>query len=284
MRHKKLINQGKTLRMGFVFLGLVFFLIISSFVSKLIGVARLSVFDGEHRFTVLLQEVLDKEKNTLISFAPDTKSISVLTVGGVDNANVHKISLILGVPIDGFVVFSSLQNKKNVNSGSYIQSFLRQGALQQDILQTNLTFFDFARLWFFTRSISDYEIVYDSYSISLSTDALSDAVLDKLAGELFMDDTLSKEKMSIHIVNASGVTGLGNRIARLFTNSGGNVIAVSTGENILSKSEVGYTGKDSYTLKRVIKLLDCKAKILKNQAISDIVITVGIDKAGQFAL
>lgn len=283
MRRKKLINQGKTLRMGFVFLGLVFFLIIGSFISKLIDIAKLSLFDGEHRFTVLLQEVSDKEKNTLVSFAPDTKSISVLTVDGVENGNVHKLSLILGVPIDGFIVFSSLQNKKHVNSG-YIQSFLRQGIWQQGISQTNLTFFDFARLWFFTRSISDYEIAYDTYHASLSTKALSDAVLDKLVGELFMDDTLSKEKMSIHIVNASGVTGLGNRIARLFTNSGGNVIAVSTGESILSKSEVGYTGKDSYTLKRVIKLLNCKTKILKNQAISDIIITVGIDKAGQFAL
>ncbi len=279
MRKKKIHNNGKTLRMGFVFLGLVFFLLVGSFVSKIVTVAKQSLFDGEHRFTVLLQN------NTLVSFAPDLKSISLLEVEGINIADSQKISVILGVPVDGFVTFSSLiREDKSRVSNQYILSLLKQGVLQQGISQTNLTLFDFLRLWFFTKSIPNYEVTYATYRIASPTEALSDLVLDKLVSSLFVDDALSSEKVSINIVNASGVTGLGNRIARILTNSGGNVIAVSTANDIIPKSEVRFIEKDSYTLERIVKLLSCKVSPVENNAISDIVVTIGKYRAAQFSL
>lgn len=276
MRQKKIKQEkGKALRMGFVFLGLVTLFIISSFVSKIIGRAMQSLYDGEHRFTVMFSETPNKNASTLISFSPDTKTIAVLKIVGIEKTDYQKLSVILGLPVDGFVEFSSLQSQ-------HILPLLKKGILKQDINSTNLTNFDFARLWFFTISVPVYQITSREYRLLPPTEALSDTSLDKIIATLFTDSSIMEEKVSIHIINASGVMGLGNRFARILTNSGGNVIAVSTANSILPRSEVGFAGKETYTLSRIARLLGYRAIPLKKQALSDIVVTLGKDKAAQF--
>lgn len=285
MRQKKLQGDGKTLKMAFVFLVLIVLLIVGSFLGKAYSLFKKSLFDGDHRITIFFQgRNLEKDGNILISFAPDKKNISLLQIQLEEKIVPQKLSIIVGIPIDGFVTFSSSLPKKSKFEINDILSFLKRGIKRESIDKTDLTFFDFVRLWFFTKSIPTYEITTKEYSITNGEQALSDQDLDKITSSLFLDDTLSKEKVSIQIVNASGVSGLGNRLARLLTNSGGNIVSVITGSNILPKSEIAYTEK-TYTLEQILKLVPSKTRQIKeSDGISDIIITLGKDKADIFSL
>ncbi|MBI2431219.1 MAG: LytR C-terminal domain-containing protein [Candidatus Levybacteria bacterium] len=272
---KKQDANNKTLRMAFVFIALVLSLIVGSYASKIFQIAKESLFDGSHRLTVLFE-------HTVISFAPWEKSISVLEVEMVEKVNYQTLSVMLGLPIDGFVISS--HPFEPVKESRQVLSLLWRGFIKQDSLETNLTTFDFARLWLFTRFTPSYQFVKKDYRVISLDDVLSDTQLDKLMASLFLDVALSEEKVSIYIVNASGVTGLGNRIARLLTNVGGNVVAVSTGDSMLPVSEISAANMDTYTLKKIRRLLPYKVTMLNKKTIADIVITLGKDKSGLFSL
>ncbi|GEM_PF-812713 len=283
MRQKKFTSNGKTLHMAFLFLGLVALLIIGSFISKVVHVAKQGLFDGQHRLTILF-ESKPAEKGTLISFAPDKKTISILEIEG-EAFDYKKLSVGLGIPIDGYVRLSApIAKQSDALQNGEILSLLKKGLFGNDVLQTNVTPIDFVRLWLFTKSIPGYDMTEEKYRLASLSDELVNTGLDKVVALLFADKTLSEEKVSIHIINASGVTGLGNKLARLLTNSGGNVVAVSTGNAILPRCEIGFIEEDTYTLEKIEKLLGCKTIQMKKQTISDIVITLGKDKANFFAL
>lgn len=84
-----------------------------------------------------------------------------------------------------------------------------------------------------------------------------------------------REKISIAIVNGTGVAGLGNRIARLITNIGGNVVSVSTSDNLISDSEILYSKENNYTARRIAQILSFKINNKDNMDISDVTIFIG---------
>ena len=66
-------------------------------------------------------------------------------------------------------------------------------------------------------------------------------------------------------------------MARLITNISGNVVLVSTSQNMQGKSVILYKGKKSYTLERLSKLLGFDVMENKSQSLADIAIQIGKD-------
>lgn len=266
MKRRKKNLAKNNLRVAFIFCVLLTLLILISLIFKLFFLIQRSSFDGEHRFTIVVSDTLGK--NEVISFAPQTQTISVLRFP--KSANLK----ILPIPIDGTVFFKKDKELK-------IQSKLKTMLLHYNNLSTNLTIIDIARLSLFARTVFPSSITELEFPTPKGEEATLDAlVIDKISFQLFSDPTILEEKVSIAIINGTGQLGLGNRLARLITNMGGNVVTVSTADSVVNTSEIFYSNGRTYTLKRLNKVLGFKTVIAKKQGITEMTIIIGKDSLG----
>ena len=72
---------------------------------------------------------------------------------------------------------------------------------------------------------------------------------------------------------------MGNKIARLIGNLGGNVILVDSSKETESKSKIVYKN-DSYTVRKISKILGVPAEKKEMNSISDVIVIIGKDKEG----
>ena len=112
--------------------------------------------------------------------------------------------------------------------------------------------------------------------------------LDKELKSIYLDSEIANEKLSISVVNATGVNGLGKRVSRYVSNMGGRVVDVSSRNENLEKSQIIYKG-ESKSLEYLANILNIEnktefqegsndAKIGYSEIIkSDIVIVIGLD-------
>lgn len=274
MKRKSKNVHKQSLRLAFVFFLSVLFLLICSLAFRLIAIVQKSEFDSTHRFTIAVSKALQNESFSLISFAPETKSISILSVPKNNKQNyLWEWGKRFEVPIDGYVSFSKLDNDQNHPSRALLNMLLNYNKLQ-----TNLTIIDLVRLWFFARTVPNQTIV----SKQLELLENNENGTDKIIFSLFLDQTISLENQEIAIVNGALVLGLGNKLSRLIQNLGGHVVSVSTADKEVEVSEVSYYGKKTYTVKRLAQILGFKltnkGKNRDENAISDVIITIGRDR------
>lgn len=277
MRVKQNQQTGKTVRFALLFFVFIFLIIIGSFVIKGITILKSSLFDGEHRFTVFLQSN-NNTRHALLSVSPKESTVSILHIDGKKISSPQELSLLLGLPIDAVV----LQQGDDL---IFLKSKFWDFIYSYKKVKTNMTFLDAARLFIFTKGIPEYNISEKTYSFLPDvSDQQDTTALDTLISSLFADSAITDEKRSIHIVNASGVLGLGNRVARIITNMGGNVVAVTTGDSMLPVSEIAYSEKESYTVQKLQRLLNVKSVLTNKHAISDIVVILGKDRSMFFII
>lgn len=111
--------------------------------------------------------------------------------------------------------------------------------------------------------------------------------LDKELKQIYIDSEIAEEKLSISVVNASGINGLGKRVSRYVSNTGGRVIDLSTRNENLEKSIILYKN-DSKTMAYLSKILniDNALKVEDNSSKynefselykADVVIILGLD-------
>lgn len=259
MKRKKKKAEGHTLRLAITFFVLVGLLVLGSLVVKLATVVEKSSFDGVHRFTV---EFKEKQSSEVVSFAPDTRSISILKIQDV--SPTLSVGKFLGIPIDAKVKNSRQEKNVASNLASLLFSYGK--------VETTLTPIDILRLWIFSREVPSSSVATKEISSSLDG-----ASIDKISSSRFVDYTLSQENISIQIVNGTGVSGLGNRLARLITNMGGNVVSVETSDGLIKQSKITYQRKKTYTLEKLIKVLGFPSSFAEEKGIADVVLTVGED-------
>lgn len=274
MKRKSKKVDKQNLRLVFLFCLGVLCLIVISLLFRLGAIISQSRFDGEHRFTIAVSKALQNESFSLISFAPEIKSISILIIPRNNKKNyLWEWGKRFEVPIDGYVSFSKLDNGKNHPSSALLNMLLNYNKLQ-----TNLTVIDFLRLWFFARTVPRGTIV----SKQLELLENNEKGTDKIILSLFSDPTVSLENQEIAIVNGALILGLGNKLSRLIQNFGGHVVSVSTADKEVEVSEVSYYGRKTYTVKRLTQILGFKltnkGKNRDENAISDVIITIGRDR------
>lgn len=268
-RKKEKKERKGNLRLAFFFSLFVTLLILLSLSFKAAAVVLQSKFDGEHRFTIVLNNA-DKEKGVnVVSFAPDAKTMSILVLRG--DIDPKDTAYYLGVPIDATIQTEKSYESINTDVSGTLQEFF----FTFPLLQTGMNIVDMGRLWFFARSVPAHNIVVQEASIYTDVDSEKELLIDKLSTQLFTDFVLSSERQSIHVVNASGVPGIGNKFARMISNSGGIVVSVTTGDEIVDTSTVSYVGESSYTVNRLKKLVKGRAEPMQKRGISDIILTIG---------
>lgn len=226
-------------------------------------------FDGKHNITILIYKDQNEQKNRgeIFSFSPDNSAISEISVESQNS--LLGVGKDLEVPIDGKINVTKLSDFKDPIK---IESTLGSIILNYKDVKTNLTLIDLFRLWYFSRSIPKNSIMTDTIVLTAEINQG-----DYVVSDYFVDYAMLKEKGTIQIINGTGVSGLGNKLAKLITNIGGNVVSVSTSDNLLDSSEIIYYGDSTYTSSRLAKILKFKTVQTKNPGISDITISLGKD-------
>ena len=260
MRKKARVEKNST-KFAILFVLFVFVIILISAVLKAASVIRQSKFDGSNRFTI---SVSNNKNLEIISFSPDIHSISILKLDGeVKNLKLERF---LKIPIDGFVKGSFLKIDQDV------ASLMSNIFFNYNNVKTNLTIIDILRLVLVSKTTPLNNIAI--YNISSS---LGGQKVDKIVEKIFKDEEIEKENQTVEIINTTEVLGLGGRLARFITNMGGNVIQVSTEKNLEKNSYVLYTGRKTYTVKRLSEALGFKLVQMDKKFIADIRIVLGED-------
>ena len=261
MKKKKDLPLSNT-RIAIIFFIILLFFVSISLIFKLIVVIREGKFDDGRRFTL---SVSDKKNLEVMSLAPSAKTIAVFKFNR--NIGSYEAGQLLKVPIDGFITSSSLDLSQKPDS-----LFLKS-IFNAKTLQTNLTIIDLLKLLIISKSITPGLVTTKNISGDLIP-----SELDKIVGRLVSDELIEKDNQTIQIINGTGIGGLGNRLARLVTNMGGDVIIVATSDSPKNKSTISYIDKKTYTVERLQKVLGYPAVRQANNAISDITIIIGEDK------
>ncbi len=249
-------------------IAIVFFIILLFFVSlslvfKIVLVVRAGQFDDSKRFTLAIS---DSKNLEVMSLSGSAKTITIFKLSR--NIGSYEAGQFLEIPIDAFITSNSLDLNQKTDS-----LFLK-AIFSYKKVQTNLTVIDLLKLLIFSKTVVSSSVNTKNISVDLSP-----SELDKLVARLVSDDLIEKDKQTIQIINGTDVGGLGNRLARLITNMGGDVIIVATSDNPKKISKISYIDQKTYTVERLRKVLGYPAVKEGNNAISDITIVIGEDKA-----
>lgn len=260
MKHKKK-SQSTNLRFAFIFCVSVLFLITISFLIKAILIVKASNYDGNHRYNLAIYQ---GSKESLISFSPQSKSISILTLTGNVNGNIGKFT---ELPVDSSITDrdGGTINKDNLSSTLSHYIFNYTG------LKTNMTIIDAIRVSLFAKEVQKASIYERDLS---SNDSLS---INSFTSSFFIDPQIANEKVTIEIINGTQVVGLGNRLANLLNNIGADVVLVTSSDKEEQATKIMYFGDSNYTIKRISKILGVKPTQSSQRDISDVTLIIGND-------
>jgi len=190
-------------------------------------------------------------------------------IGG-DRLLADTLTNFLAIPIDGFLDFSALQDQK---SATEVVEFLRKNPFSGlnflSALKTDLTIWELLRLKLgmgrvrFDKvkelnldklSVLDRENLPDGTPVYTTDPVKLDSVLSD-----FADPAITFEHKTIAVLNTTGQPQLAQKVARLITNLGGNVIITTNASQKLQKTLI--QGEQSLTLRRLKQIFRLSDKI-----------------------
>ena len=256
-------KDGKNLRLAGLFVMIVLGLIVISVLVNFLLIVKASKFDGSHN---LIISFVGKDKAQIVSFSPQNRTLSILDIDS--KYNHEDLAKSLEIPIDGIIISQS-PNRNNISSTLLKSAFSFGASLK------NLTILDAFRLFLFCKTIPQNNI----YERQLSSE-FNDTQKSTVISLSLTDASVYQENQTIQVINAADVYGLGSRLATLITNIGGNVVLVSTSDETIQNSKIVYSGKESYTAKKISDYLGILTQQSDQRGVADVIITIGRDKAG----
>jgi hypothetical protein len=267
MRKEETDKEAHSIRTLALYGLLVFLVVLVSFLFRAYSIVQSSKFDGQHRFTLAVGE--GTRAYGLLSFEPETASVSLLTFSNGSSIPFSELNRKAGIIPDGYIK-TSYPLEMHTTIPSLLQSFI----FHNNSIVKNVTIYDLMRFYFFASKIPASTI--STQELKLSADA---GTFNKEVSLLFKDTFFSQENVSIQIVNAADQSGLGSRLGRVIDNIGGTVVSVKTAVTPEMKSRLQYNGHETYTLEKLHSFLLIRPEVQKAQAVADIVIVIGKDMA-----
>ncbi|HSW97537.1 MAG TPA: LytR C-terminal domain-containing protein [Candidatus Saccharimonadales bacterium] len=259
--HKE-TNSLKTVLLYFI---VVTILICISLVIKAFYIYQQSKFDPAHEF--VLAVVQQNKVKDIISFHPETQSISLLQLQD-QNLPYARLAKDFGITTNGYI-----ETQDGQNSYDDISSLMWTSIMHSADWHSDLTILDKLRLLFFAKNVS-----INNKSIQQISLTHQNPDLNTIIATALNDQDISSENVTIQIINTTTVSGLGQRLGKVLTNMGANVVDVTSSEKTQQQSTIAYFGNETYTVDRLQKFFGVTATKLTKQTIADIVITIGKDK------
>jgi len=263
---KKTAHQGnKSLKTVYLYFIIVFIIIFFALILKVIAIYQQSIYDPAHLFVLAVTQ--QKSVKEIIAFHPETPSLSILLIQD-PHINYKNLAKDYGFVTDGYI-----ETQQQINENTDPTSVLWASVMHTVSWQSNLTILDKIRLMLFVKNVSINNKNVEKISLINQTPDLNTTIATALN-----DQNISSENVTIQIINAANVSGLGQRLGRVLTNMGANVVDVSTSQKIQKKSTIAYFGNETYTVDRLQKFLGIPATKFTKQTIADIIIIIGTDK------
>lgn len=251
--------QKNNLQLAAIFVVVVLGLIFLSLIFRIILVVKDSKFDGNHKFNVLL---VGSNDSSIASFSPKPRSVSIVKIP----SSIKNAEEFFEIPVDGIITANGKINTKQLST-TLIKSAFPLGSRVE-----KLTLLDLFRLALFARTVPQNSTFYREI-----TDGFSSEQVNTIVSLTFSDPTVYEENLSVEIINASSINGMGARIANFITNLGGNPVLVTSNPKDELKSKILYFGKESYTVKRVSSYYNIPAQMSEKRGIADVIIIIGKD-------
>lgn len=240
---KKSAQQNSYSWKAFIIYGsVVLFFILTSLLIKALFVVQKSKFDSKHQF--ILSIAKNNDLKEFIKFDPKKSEISVLE-------SKDEASLV----IPDAIVKSSF----DLPLGADVRSTLRTIILKYNLVETDLTILDLTRLTIFSYKTKPQLEDENSFK------------------NFFTDEAISEENITVEIINASEIGGMGRRVESVLDAMGSNIVAVTTARNQEKLSKIKYFGEETYTVQKLEKLLKFPTEKSEREGIADIVIVLGED-------
>lgn len=265
MKRKTVHKEGsKSLKTFYLYFVLVFAIIGVALLIKLFFVVQASKYDGTHNFTIAVTK--DQKVKEIISFSPQIPSLAVLKVTD-PNVPFNSLGENHGIAAD-----VQLEVQSALSTGQDVTATMWDAVRNYPSIKTDATIIDYIRL-----SVLSREIIANNRVIRDITLNEKNPENVTIIARAVNDPSISSENVSIQIINASNISGNGQRLSRVLTNKGANVVDVSTSHTSQAKSEIKYFGERSYTNEQIEKFLGFPVSELQRQPIADIVIILGED-------
>lgn len=270
MKRKKTVRKDavKSLKTFFLYSVAVVIVIIIALLIKFFFVVRSSIFDGAHQFVIAVSQ--ERKVVEIVSYDPSSDSTSVLQLQN-SNLTLPTFGETLGILPNTTFNFRTV-GPLTKDATQLVWQMIRQ----YRSAETNMTFLDLIRLFLFSRSVPQINKQVQSVTLPLNQLESNNLIIS-----LFTDQTMSSENTTIQIINGTDISGLGGRLERVLANQGANVVSVITAENPLQQSTIQYYGSSSYTLTKLMHLLNFPVSKLDQQGVADIVITIGEDEKNE---
>lgn len=258
-------NESRSFKTLYLYAFAVFIVICISLVIKGFFIYQQSRFDPSHDFILAVGE--PKEIRDVIAFHPEVPSIAILQLQDT-SISIGSLAKDYGIPTYGYIF---LPDNQAITTD--VTAFMWESLLHTTDWSSNLTAIDKIRLLLLAKSVVTNNKSVDQISLLNQTPDTGTAITTALT-----DQDISSENITIQVINATNVTGFGERLGRVLTNLGADVVDVSSAQNNQVKSTITYYGNGSYTLDWLQKFFGVKATKQSNQTIANIVVTIGTDK------
>jgi hypothetical protein len=264
MRKKSVEKENGSFKTLFIYAVLVFALITISLVIKAFFIFQQSKFDGQHLFTIAIAK--NGKVGEILAFNPSDQSTSLLTITQ-SNVPLSSLYKIISVVID-----AKIDSNSDIPIGTDVTQTITYLIFHFNNLKTDLTVYDLGRFLVLSKNLQVTSLKTKNILLPMEDDDL-----DTNISGLFTNTTFSTENISIQIINATDISGVGKRLERLLVNMGGNVVSVTTAKKKEQKSIIKYYDKETYTLKKLENFLQFPTMQLANKTIADVTIVIGED-------
>lgn len=258
-------NESRGLKTFYLYTLTVIFVICIALVIKGFFIYQQSKFDPSHDFIIAVGE--PKDIRDIIAFHPEVPSIAILQLQD-KSISFNSLAKDYGIATDGYIF---LPEDQAISTD--ITAFMWESVLYTGNWQSNLTAIDKIRLMLLAKSVVTNNKSVNQISLNSQAPDIGTIISTALT-----DQDISSENITIQVINATNVTGLAQRLGRVLTNLGADVVDVSSAQNNQAKSTITYFGSDSYTLDWLQNFYGVKATKQSKQTIANIVITIGTDK------
>lgn len=267
MKRKSVRKEKDSMRMLYMYASVVILLIVVSFTIRLFTLFLQSKFDGHEHFSIAVTKHATVKE--IIAFSPQIPSLSVLEVKDTKPVPYQDLAKEYGIATDAQL---DVQDAIDISNDAGVM--LWNATTSFTSVKTDMTVVDLVRL-----VLISHDIVSNNKLISEINLAGINPNNNTLIARAMNDPSITSENVSIQIINASDISGMGQRLGRVLTNLGGTVVDVTTAHESKPTSSIQYFGEETYTLRKIKARLGYPVTQLQKQTIANIVITLGKDSS-----